>query len=66
MVRLPIRFRYHATFCADDPKSATPAPARVILDVDPYTNGRFACPWRAHAVTMLAISIRSAVRWCTA
>ena len=42
--------------------SATPAPASVIFDVDPKTNARFGCPWRAQASTMLGISIRSGVR----
>src|SRR5262249_29160707 len=66
IVRLPMRLRYHATLSFDDANSETPAPASVIFEVDPKTNGRFGWPCFAHATMMLGISMRDSVRWWTA
>ena len=39
IVRLPVSASHQAMLAGEEPRNPTPAPARVILDVDPKTNG---------------------------
>ena len=53
-------------FAAEEPRNATPAPARVILEVEPNTNTRSGWPASPQAARTGRISDVSSARWCTA
>ena len=48
------------------PKNATPAPAKVIFEVDPNTKGRSGLPPPRPGPGCRAPDVSTSVRWCTA
>ena len=74
LVQLVGADRLHAESAPDtrrrwlrSPRSApTPAPAKLIFDVDPKISARSGFPRGAQAASMFASGGRSSTRWCTA
>ena len=66
IVRLARCRRYQATLAAEPAKNDTPAPAKVILEVEANRNGRFGLPASSASPRMSSAGISSSVRWCTA
>ncbi len=53
-------------FSTEAARNATPAPAKVILEVDANMIGRSGWPLAAARVRMSALLASSSVRWCSA
>ena len=51
---------------AEPPKKDTPAPAKVILDVEANRNGRFGFPASSARPRMSSAGVSRSVRWWTA
>ena len=63
---LPAYCRYQAMLPSDPPKKLTPAPAKVIFDVDAKTYGRLGLPAAAARPSTSIWRMKSSVRVCTA
>ena len=66
MVRLARCSRYQATLAGELAKNATPAPAKVILDVEANRNGRLGFPAASAIPSTSRAGVSTSVRWCTA
>ena len=54
---------YHFTVSTEPPRNATPAPAKVIFEVEANMIGRCGWPAAAARVRMSALLASSSVRW---
>ena len=66
MVRLLSCCRYQATLAGELAKNETPAPAKVIFDVEANRNTRFGLPAASARPRMSSAGVSTSVRWCTA
>ena len=66
MVRLLRCCRYQATLAGELAKKETPAPAKVIFEVEANRKTRFGLPAAAASPSTSSAGISSSVRWCTA
>ena len=66
IVRLPRCRRYQATLAGEPAKNETPAPAKVILEVEANRNTRFGLPASSARPRMSSAGVSTSVRWCTA
>ena len=63
---LPAYCRYQAILPSDPPKKLTPAPAKVIFDVEANTSGRFGLPAAAARPSTSICRTKSWVSVCKA
>ena len=63
---LPAYCRYQAMLPSEPPKKLTPAPAKVILEVEANTNGRLGWPACAARPRTSTCRAKSVVSVCTA
>ncbi|SKT97197.1 Uncharacterised protein [Mycobacteroides abscessus subsp. abscessus] len=66
ILRLPACCRYHAMLANDPPKKLTPAPAKVIFEVEAKINGRLGCPAVSASPSRSTFRTKSCVSVCTA
>ena len=66
IVRLMRFFRYQSTLAGEPAKNDTPAPAKVILEVEAKTNTRLGLPASAARPSTSSAGCSWSVRWWTA